>query len=230
MHPRSGAGEHPPRRSLRHGEGETLAGGPGPDPESPLAPIWRWRRGFPGHRRELSQLRRWLSSLLPDCPARDDVLSIASELGSNAIQHTASGQPDGWFAVEITWRRSVVQVAVADCGGPAEPRVIADPGGEHGRGLLLVQGLSVRTGWTGDSRGRLVWADVLWDDKSPAASEPSHDPYQAVICDREAALAGRFAGVSAWFGRSILAWWAAAASARLVPLVAARAVCGAGAR
>ena len=65
-------------------------------------PPWRWRRLFPGHKRELSQMRRWLSALLPDCPARDDLLSIATELASNALQHTASGRDGGWFAVEIT--------------------------------------------------------------------------------------------------------------------------------
>ena len=53
-----------------------------------------------------------------------------------------------------------MRVAVADSGGPGEPRVIEDPTAEHGRGLLLVHGLSVRTGVAGDQRGRLVWADI----------------------------------------------------------------------
>src|SRR6266699_1790045 len=158
MHPQRGTSEHPPPRSQRHGGGDALASEPGLDPGSPLAPVWRWRRVFPGHQRELAQLRRWLSALLPECPARDDVLSVTTELGSNALQNSASGQDGGWFAVEVTWRQSVVQVAVADCGGPAEPKVINDPDGERGRGLLLVHGTSLRTGWTGDRRGRLVWA------------------------------------------------------------------------
>jgi hypothetical protein len=34
-------------------------------------------------------LRRWLESVLPDRPARDDVACVATELGSNAIRHTA---------------------------------------------------------------------------------------------------------------------------------------------
>jgi hypothetical protein len=54
-------------------------------------PGLRWRRVFSGHERELSVLRRWLSSLLPECPERDDVLVVANELASNAIRHTASG-------------------------------------------------------------------------------------------------------------------------------------------
>lgn len=183
---------------------------------SPLAPCWRWRRVFPGHQRELSQLRRWLSSLLPECPARDDVLSVATELGSNALEHTASGQDGGWFAVEVTWHQSTVQVAVADCGGPAEPKVISDPDGERGRGLLLVRGLSLRTGWTGDVRGRLVWAQMAWADQGVAVPSSSGDPYHASVRAGEQALARRFAGVPAWFGWSTLAWWADAGRAGLV--------------
>jgi len=208
----------------------TASGTPGQSrgstsPSSPLAPDLRWRRVFPGHERELSNMRRWLSLLLPDCPARDNVLSVATELGSNAIQHTASGQ-GGSFTVEITWRPSTAQVAVADFGSPAEPHVIDEPTGERGRGLLLVRGLSVRTGHTGDQRGRLVWAQIPWDGPSSAVPASSQDPYQTAIRDGEAALARRFAGVPAWFGRSTLAWWALAGRDGLVSAPSARELAG----
>lgn len=172
-------------------------------------PGMRWLRVFPGHERQLGVMRRWLAALLPDCPARDNVTSVASELGANAVRHTASGQ-GGWFAVEITWHPSVVLVAVADCGAPDGPRVVDDPDGEHGRGLLVVRNLSTRTGVCGDHRGRLVWAMVPWGSPAGAESVLARDPYEAVICDGEAGLAARFAGVPAWFGRSTLQWWALA--------------------
>jgi len=162
----------------------------------------RWRRVFPGEERQLSALRRWLTLLLPECEARDNVIAVASELGSNAVKHTLSGQ-GGWFAVEITWYLSVVRVAVADCGGQSKPQVIDDPLAENGRGLLLVRGLSLHTGTAGDHRGRLIWSDIAWDD---GGGEP--DPYEAAIHDDRADLARRFAGVPAWFGRSTLQWWA----------------------
>jgi hypothetical protein len=135
----------------------------------------RWRRVFPGDERQLGVLRRWLASVLPECPARDGIISVATELGSNALLHTASGH-GGLFAVEITWSGSVVRVAVADGGSPAEPHVIDDPAAEHGRGLLLVRGLSARTGVTSDHRGRLVWADVAWDGPNAPARAPSPHP------------------------------------------------------
>jgi Histidine kinase-like ATPase domain len=132
-----------------------LAGAPGP--------AWgsRWRQVLRGEEHQLRALRRWLASLLPACPARDDVTAVATELAANAIRHTASGR-GGWLAVEITWYGAVIRVAVADGGAQTEPRVIDDPAGEHGRGLLIVQGLSIRTGCYGDQRGHLVWADIPW--------------------------------------------------------------------
>jgi len=158
----------------------------------PAAAMRHWQRVFPGCERELSRLRRWLSSLLPDCPERDEVLSIATELATNALEHTASGAPGGTFAVEVTWHRSVMLVAVADGGSPGEPRVIEDLDGERGRGLLLVRGLSARTGWTGDERGRVVWAQIAWPDDARTVPGGSRGFCRAAVSDGRAALPGRF--------------------------------------
>jgi hypothetical protein len=128
----------------------------------------RWRRVFRGDERQLGVMRRWLTSLLPAGPARDDVTLVATELASNAICHTASGR-GGCFTVEITWWPSAVRVGVTDCGGPAQPQVVQDPPDEHGRGLLLVSLLSLRTGTCGDHQGRLVWADIRWDGPGPVS-------------------------------------------------------------
>jgi Histidine kinase-like ATPase domain len=177
----------------------------------------RWRQVFRGEERELAAMRRWVESLLPDCPARDDVTLVATELGTNAIRHTASGR-GGWFAVDITWHQSAVRVAVTDRGSPGGLRIIDDPAAEHGRGLLVVQGLSVRTGVCGDHRGRLVWADVPWGDAVAAEPASPREPYEAAIGDGQAALSSRFTGVPAWFGRSTLQWWAVAGG----KLIAAR--------
>lgn len=154
----------------------------------------RWRQVLRGEQHQLAVLRRWLASLLPDCEARDDVISVATELASNALLHTASGR-GGWFAVEITRYQAIVRIVVADQGGPAEPHVIDDPDAEHGRGLLLVRGLSLRTGVTGDQRGRLVWADVAFEE--PGATAMAPDPYEAAIREGQAALTRRFGDMPA---------------------------------
>jgi anti-sigma regulatory factor (Ser/Thr protein kinase) len=126
---------------------------------------------LPGEERQLRTLRRWLASLLPECAARDDVIAVATELSSNAIKHTASGQ-GGCFGVEVTWHESVIRVTVADRGAAQGPQVIQVPMAEHGRGLLVVSGLAARSGVCGDAGGRQVWADIPWDGPVTGFAEP----------------------------------------------------------
>jgi anti-sigma regulatory factor (Ser/Thr protein kinase) len=139
----------------------------------------RCRRVFPGEDRQLRVLREWLKDLLPACMARDDVIAVASELGANAVCHTASGR-GGQFSVEVAWYGSVVSIVVGDGGGPAEPRVIDDPESENGRGLRLVRALSLAVGVTGDERIRFVRADVPW------AANRGPEPNE-LVWDRETA-------------------------------------------
>jgi serine/threonine-protein kinase RsbW len=175
------------------------------DPSVPSAEM-RWRRVFPGEERQLRQVRRWLESLLPDCPARDDVLCIATELGANAIRHTASGR-GGRFVLEVILREAAVRVAIEDSGAVGAPQVIDDPEGEQGRGLLVVEGLSARFGVLGDHRGRTVWAEVPWGVADVGTSPTPQIPSDATIRDGLAGLASRFANIPTWFGRSTLEWW-----------------------
>jgi anti-sigma regulatory factor (Ser/Thr protein kinase) len=190
-----------------------------------LVPGIRWRRVFPGEERQLGVIRRWLKALLPESPSRHDLVTVVTELGTNAIRHTASGR-GGWLIVEVTWHGSVVRVAVADGGGPTGPRVIEEPAADHGRGLMLVCGLSARVGVCGDHRGRLVWADVLWVGAASVATVAQDDPYEAAIREGEASLARRFAHVPAWFGRSTMEWWALAGPDDLVTASSARELAG----
>ena len=133
----------------------------------------RWRRLFRGEESELRHLRRWLTGLLPDCPERDDLISVAVELGTNAVQHTASGA-GGWFTVAVTRRATVVRLDVTDEGGPCSPQVDRDPMSDCGRGLVIVRALADSCGVRGDRRGRTVWAEIAW---APAAApEPAAAP------------------------------------------------------
>lgn len=123
---------------------------------------------FPGESGQLSVMRRWLEVMVPDGEVRDDLTSVATELASNAIRHTRSGR-GGSFAVEVTLSQQAVRVAVTDKGAPDGPRLVEDPDGESGRGLLLVRALAVRTGIHGDQRSRMVWAELAW----PAGQLPA---------------------------------------------------------
>ena len=141
-----------------------------PHPPTGLERGTQWRQVFPGEARQLGVLRRWLASVLTDGQARDDLVLVATELASNAICHTASGQ-GGWFAVEVTLCRSVVRIGVTDGGGTGRAPVIEDLTAERGRGLLLVRALSLRTGACRAGVGRLVWADVRWDAGGPSGTQ-----------------------------------------------------------
>jgi serine/threonine-protein kinase RsbW len=156
------------------GDGE--GGGASRHAAAPTAGVLRWRQVFSGDERSLRDLRHWLASLLPACPACDDVISVANELASNAIQHTASGRR-GKFAVEITRHEAAVRVTVADGGAPAEPRLVDDPTAENGRGLLLVRGgLSLHAGVFGGQQGRVVWAEITWDIPDAPVAVPYPHP------------------------------------------------------
>jgi serine/threonine-protein kinase RsbW len=135
----------------------------------------RWQRLFRGHESELRQLRHWLTELLPDSPGRDDLISVAVELGTNAVQHTASGD-GGWFTVEVACRGPVMRVSVTDEGAERGPSLTGDPVAplsldealdafagtrcDRGRGLVIVRALAVTSGVYGNASGRTVWAEV----------------------------------------------------------------------
>ncbi len=88
----------------------------------------------------------------------DDLALIVSEMVTNAVRH--AGPP---VALEIQSDHDAVLVAVKD-GSPDRPRPGAPgPDAEGGRGLLLVDLLSVEHGVRPDPPGKTVWAAVKRD-------------------------------------------------------------------
>ncbi len=77
-----------------------------------------------------------------------------SELATNAIEHSRSGQPGGAFTVRVRLH-PVICVEVADQGGPPTQR--RDPDGLRGRGLTIVAELADDSGIGGDENGRTAW-------------------------------------------------------------------------
>jgi anti-sigma regulatory factor (Ser/Thr protein kinase) len=130
-------------------------------------------RVFPGTLDQVGKARRFVACLLDECPARDALVSCASELTANAVVHTASGA-GGYFAVEVTCPRSgVARVAITDAGGPTEPAagspVDADVVDEDvdglpvgGLGLALVAASASCWGYYDAGPGRTVWAEASW--------------------------------------------------------------------
>jgi anti-sigma regulatory factor (Ser/Thr protein kinase) len=171
-----------------------------------------WTRHFRGSADQVLQVRRWLEDLLPDCAARADVLLLASELCTNAIAHSRSGEAGGQFSVDIDWTPSLARVVVGDQGSAKAPVVAARTGdaarlGESGRGLLLVDHLADDWGTASRPHRRWVWADVRWEARGgPPLVAPGG--LDAAVAGN-ALVRGAFPGTSVWWGHLTGVWWAA---------------------
>jgi anti-sigma regulatory factor (Ser/Thr protein kinase) len=86
----------------------------------------------------------------------EDVETVTSELVSNAITH-AGAQAFDLELLQMEGSDAVVVVVTDPCPLPPVKR---DPavGAEHGRGLLVVEALSARWGWTPRDHGKAVFA------------------------------------------------------------------------
>ncbi len=113
---------------------------------------------------------------------RDVVALLVSEMVTNAVLHSASGQADGTLLVRyelelaatagagIGWLR----VAVRDLGGPTMPRRCRHRLESTGRrGLEIVEALASRWGVGRHPRGRVVWFELELKAKPVRAGRPA---------------------------------------------------------
>ncbi|TKK85600.1 ATP-binding protein [Herbidospora galbida] len=131
---------------------------------------FEWRRTFPGITRQVSEARRFVAEHLPPRAEVETAQLIVSELATNAIRHTGSGEPGGRFMVTVRVEASRVWLGVLDEGGAGRPEVRKpDDRQECGRGLDLVDHLAQAWGVHGDERSRTVWATVAMGSPLPCA-------------------------------------------------------------
>lgn len=127
-----------------------------------------WRRIYPGRLDQVARARSWSTMLFADTGRADDAALITTELVSNAVLHSSSGEPGGWFGVEISRRRQA-RIAVHDLGGRPAPQMATaapqnqygqeGPPAEHGHGLQIVRTLAAQVGVSGTpDSGHTVWA------------------------------------------------------------------------
>lgn len=122
-----------------------------------------WTRCLPGLPASVTEARRFVTSYLRELPPGLVMLAelAVSELATNALRHSRSGEPGGMLWVTITVFDSVVRVAVTDQGGPGGPVVVtAGESAESGRGLQLMAAMVKEWGHHADGRGRTVWVLV----------------------------------------------------------------------
>jgi DNA-binding response OmpR family regulator len=113
----------------------------------------------------VGEARRHVNERLLDL-GRDDLLDVArlvvSELAANAVTHANSR-----YEVAVTCPGATVRIAVRDFGpgipAPGPPELAL----EHGRGLLLVAAMSSAWGVEPRADGKVVWAELRGEDRSP---------------------------------------------------------------
>ncbi|MET8245765.1 ATP-binding protein [Streptomyces sp. NPDC005202] len=120
------------------------------------------RRTFPGHPRELRAARSWTRAALDGHPHSNDAALIVTELGTNALMHTVSGDTAGTFHVTLTVSELAIAIAVTDSGdAKTTPEVQhPSPNTTHGRGLGMVAALADNVVIQGDNSGRTVTAEL----------------------------------------------------------------------
>lgn len=118
---------------------------------------------FPGVPAIVSSARRFVRGILAGCPRADEMELIASELASNAIRHTPSGQLGGQFTITVRTAPGWARLEVADTGtGHWSAPDIPGPDPEYGRGLAIVAALADKLGHDLRPDGQVMWAELLW--------------------------------------------------------------------
>ncbi|MFC4009372.1 ATP-binding protein [Nonomuraea purpurea] len=129
---------------------------------------------MPGVNSSVPLLRQYVTLVLTAAGHQDleAVRLVLTELSANAVLHTRSGDPGGLVTVEVSEISDrLARIEVSDDGAQTVPRLRQTGDGEdHGRGLQLVEALSVRWGVKRSFPGNTVWAEILTTEGAPPAA------------------------------------------------------------
>ena len=120
------------------------------------------RRTFPGRPDQVACARDFIRHELAGCPILDEAVLLTSELCTNTVQHTASGN-GGSFEVTIYQTQDSLRIEVRDDGSGTIPAARNfDKLSDDGRGLDIVTMIAHRWGQRGDEYGRSVFFEMHW--------------------------------------------------------------------
>jgi len=118
------------------------------------------QRTFPGRADQIARAREFTKRVLGACPVTDEAVLLVSELATNALEHTSTGD-GGQFQVTICRTGTSLLIGVGDSGSAKIPEPgPLEPGSETGRGLGLVELIADRWGYCGGEHGRTVWFEL----------------------------------------------------------------------
>jgi len=133
------------------------------------------RRTFPGTHDQVARARAFVREIIQGCPLADDVILLTSELCTNTLQHSQSGN-GGTFEVTVYHGPDSLRIEVRDDGSASIPaRRVLESFTENGRGLEIVACLAHRWGQRGDEHGRTVYFEFRWHHHEPPSSRREPD-------------------------------------------------------
>jgi anti-sigma regulatory factor (Ser/Thr protein kinase) len=145
----------------------------GSRPAGPSSDVVDWRVSVPGVPVMVAVARQLVRAALEHSPRVRDIELIISELVTNAINHTPSGEAGSLVTLRIRAKTGWARIEISDLGSTSwstpTPRDIAN---ERGRGLVIVNSLADRAGHGPADGGHVSWAEVHWD-VSPDATRDS---------------------------------------------------------
>lgn len=139
---------------------------------SPPASWQSCTRTFPGRAEQISAVRALLADFCGGFPAADEAILLASELCTNAITHSASGQPGGTFTIRARLTRTYLQAQVEDQGSSWDGS-LSPAKAPHG--LFLLRALSTACGTYPGQHGWVTWF-TLTAGQQPRPPEPAPSP------------------------------------------------------
>lgn len=102
----------------------------------------------------------------------DDAEIITSELVSNAVQHVAEdpGEAIGVTLARVWFPIAAVAVIVSDSSRERPIRRQTSAASGRGRGLQIVEALSIQWGWRPEPRGKVIFAVLGTEEKQAMAA------------------------------------------------------------
>ena len=124
---------------------------------------------IPGRPEQVGLARAFVARALATSRAgadSDTATLLTSEIVTNAIQHTRSGDADGTVTIVVIGVSRGILVEIIDDGAAGAPVVKGDLYAAEGHGLFLVEHLASQWGFQRDEAGTTVWFHL------PASYEP----------------------------------------------------------
>jgi serine/threonine-protein kinase RsbW len=117
----------------------------------------------PGRSDLVPALRNLVGRLLAGHPAVDDIRLMTTEIISNAIRHSRSGQRNGTLTVRVLDIGHAIRVEVTDEGSATSRphhHSYGNANSQHGYGLHLVSALATTWQSTASGEGNKTWFEI----------------------------------------------------------------------